>query len=58
MIGDDEVAIGVSWKGNYWARSYSGRKILHITNDGDAVNAITKEIDQSNVDFKMLEIYA
>ena len=30
-------------KGNYNANSFSGREILQITEDGEGINAITKE---------------
>ena len=43
MIGQHEVVIRVRRKGEYYAWSNSGEKILQITEDGEGINAITKE---------------
>ena len=57
-IGISEVVIGVGAKGNYWTCSNRGRDILQITEDGDGINAITKEKKGDYAKVNMLEVYA
>ena len=57
-IGVGEVAIFINGKGKYIAYSNSGGEILEITEDGDGVNAITKEEGNDGAYFNKLEVYA
>ena len=45
-------------EGDYYAYSYSGEEILQITEDGDGINAITKERGNDNAQVDILEVYA
>ena len=57
-IGDAEVVIMVDGKRNYRAYSYSGKKILQITQDENGINAITQEEVDTAAELNILEVYA